>query len=122
MVETEMIFRDYGVGIEIHPEATQDDIDRWSAETGMEWDGGKITPKVVPVTVITIRQGLQQLEAMGLLARVEELMAVMPRTAQIDFERATTIESNHWLVVGFVKLFGWSEVEKNDYFLAASKL
>jgi len=98
----------------------------WSVYKGV-WPIPLPEPGPVPVTEISIAQCCQYLLSIPsgnqtLLDDVEDVISGMSRTAQIDWQRRTSVKRDYPLVIQLQALFGWTDARMDEMFTAASLL
>jgi hypothetical protein len=84
-----------------------------------------VSPPTVPptpVTTVTMRQARLQLAVLGKYQDVNNAVASMGDAAQIEWEYAIDVERSNAITQAMIALLGWTEVETDAYFEAASKL
>lgn len=80
-------------------------------------------PYIEPVpTSVTIRQACRQLEILGKYDIVEAAVATMSKAAQIDWQRATTVDRDYEFTQQMIALLEWTPEQADEYFTEASKL
>jgi len=97
-------------------------------EAGIDYAGYIIVPWVMdeppppPVTTVTPRQFRLQLDAMGLLDTVESWVKSQPRAIGVTFEYAIEFRRDDPMFIAAAEAFGFTEEQRDGFFLAASKL
>ena len=79
-------------------------------------------PHVAVPQSVTMRQARLQLLVLGKLAEVETAIAAMGDSAKITWEFSSVVERNNPLVAPMQQLFGWTDEQVDEMFIAASQL
>ncbi len=79
-------------------------------------------PPPPPVTTVTPRQARLALNAAGLLAAAEALIAAADQPTKITWEYATVFERNNPLIVALGAQLNLTEEQIDNLFVAASQL
>lgn len=99
------------------PTAPYDARQVWNSTSG-EW---RAAPEQIP-TSVTARQFKLQLLAAGLIDQVDAWVAAQDRATKLAYEYSGTfVKSEPMMQAGFVAL-GFTDQQRDDFFLAASKL
>ncbi len=96
---------------------------------GIGWirdgNGGWVEPPppepVIP-SKVTMRQARLQLAVLGVYQTVNTAVVSMGDAAQIEWEYAIDVERTNAITQAMIALLGWTEVEADAYFTAASLL
>ena len=80
---------------------------------------GYVDPSAVPSNV-TMRQACLELEDAGILDDVEALVATLPRSYQIEWERASVVERTNGLVEVVRQQQGMTVEQIDDLFRRAA--
>jgi len=97
-------------------------------EVGADYGGFSLVPWVMeeppppPVVSVTPRQFRLQLDAMGLLDTIEEWVRSQPRAIGVTFEYAIEFRRDDPMFIAAAEAFGFTEEQRDGFFLAASKL
>lgn len=80
------------------------------------------SPPPAIIQSVTMRQARLQLLAIGKLADIEAAIASMGDAAKITWEFSSVVERNNPLVAPMQVLFGWTDEQMDELFVAASLL
>jgi hypothetical protein len=78
-------------------------------------------PPPVPQSV-SIREACQALEEAGMLDDIEAAIAAAPRTVQIDWQRATSVDRNWPTLLAIQSAMGLTDEQIDALFIRASQL